>query len=48
MVKGNRSSKNVTEGVVRKGGVGENTPKREVNKNIGKRGQTVITDKTKK
>jgi len=46
--RGNKNVKSVTEGVVRKGGVGENTPRSEVNQNTGKPGQTIITDKTKK
>jgi len=36
------SKKNITEGVVRKGGVGQNNPKQVVNQIIGKPGQLII------
>ena len=36
------SKKNITEGVVRKGGVGQNNPKQVVNQIIGKPGQFII------
>jgi hypothetical protein len=51
MAKENKNAecdKLTVNGVVRKGGVGENEPTSEVNQNIGKPGQTIVTDKSEK